>query len=256
MVTRHKDAEDIPVDASGAFPVPRDWWLEDAEDQHADHPRSFFIPCDERRRRLRAGELVRLGFVYGPHADRDHEGHHERMWVEVLEQHVDGHAHGQLRNRPPRLSALTIGDLVAFEPEHVLGIDYTDEELGYSQDQWPVVDRAILDDDRPPDVVVRAPGPYTADADEWWMLVRENAAGPTTENVNRLTDMFPGLEEPLRARDGLWALVNENSAAPSWRRISDEEAANSPDWRSLMSWLADTAAAMRSQSSESGGPGE
>ena len=67
MVTRHKDAEDIPEDALSAFAVPRDWWLEDAEAQHADHPRSFFIPSDARRRRLRAGELVRLGSVERPH---------------------------------------------------------------------------------------------------------------------------------------------------------------------------------------------
>lgn len=134
MVTAHKRPEELPDGAAGAFPDPSDWWLADAEERSAAHPRSYFIPPRERRYALKHGELVRLQFCYGPHADREREGHVERMWVEVVEQHAGGHVHGRLRNTPVRLAALGIGDLVAFEPRHVASIDYTDDELGYSQE--------------------------------------------------------------------------------------------------------------------------
>ncbi len=63
---------------------------------------------------------------------------------------------------PSRLTALEIGDRVAFSPEHVITIDFSDEELGYAQDQWPMVDAVVLSEDRAPDAVIRAPGPYVA----------------------------------------------------------------------------------------------
>ena len=245
MVIAHKLAEDVPGDARGAFPEPSDWWLADADELHAQHPRSYFIPPAARRRALRPGEVVRLEFTSGPHADREEEGHVERMWVEVLEQGAGGHAQGRLRNRPARLAALEIGDRVAFRPENVIAIDYTDDEVGYSQDQWPVVDKAILSDDRAPDIVVRAPGPYTADRDEWWLMVREDPAGPTTEGVGSLTDRFPGLEEPMRAGVGLWELAGGEGADARWRRVGDDEIASSDDRRRFLAWLEKTADRLR-----------
>src|SRR5687767_14734707 len=104
MVTRHREPEQIPPEAAGRDAEPADWWLEDAEALSAAHPRSFFIPRAERRRALRAGEDVRLGFVYGPHSDREGEGHVERMWVQVVDQRDDGSARGRLRNRPARFT--------------------------------------------------------------------------------------------------------------------------------------------------------
>ena len=248
MVTRHKEPEDVPSDAEPSFPEPSDWHLEDAESLNAEHPRSFFIPDRDRRLALRPGELVRLGFVYGPHADHEEEGHVERMWVEVLEQPDGGHAHGRLRNTPARFTALRIGDHVAFEPEHVLGIDYSDEELGYAQDQWPLVDRAVLDDDRPPDVVIRAEGPYVAGQDEWWLLLRTGAAGPATEGIGSLTDRFPGLEEPFRAGDGVWELAGGEAADARWRRVGEDELA-ADEWQRLFAWLAETAEHLRGDQS-------
>src|SRR5688572_15775748 len=103
MVTAHKQPEDLPAVLPREAAVPSDWWLQDAEALHAEHPRSFFIPPAERRRALAPGELVRLGFEYGPHADRRGEGHIERMWVQVLEQAGGERLHGRLRNNPARL---------------------------------------------------------------------------------------------------------------------------------------------------------
>ena len=126
------------------------------------------------------------------------------MWVEVLAQGGDGGALGRLRNRPLRLTELEIGDEVAFGAHEVLSIDYSDEELGYPQDQWPIVDRAVLDDDRAPDVVVRYESPRDEEPETWWMLVHKSGSGPADAGAGRLTDRFPGLAEPLRAGTGVW----------------------------------------------------
>jgi hypothetical protein len=249
MVTGHKQPEDLP-DAPARQPAPSDWWLQDGEALHAEHPRSFFIPPAERRRALRPGDLVRLGFAFGPHADRDGEGHVERMWVQVLECEDGRRARGRLRNSPVRLAELRLGDVVAFESQHVLSIDLTDEELGYEQNDWPVVDAAVIRDDRPPDIVVRAPGPYAADHETWWMVCREGTAGPTIASPRDLTDRFPELAEPLRARDGLWELAGGELARARWRRVTDDEIAGSEDWQEFLAWLERTAQAMRASTTD------
>lgn len=245
MVTGHRNPEDPPDLPARAAPDPSDWWLQDGEALHAAHPRSFFIPDADRRRALRPDDLVRLGFAYGPHADREGEGHIERMWVQVLDQDAAGRARGLLRNSPARLTALRIGDRVTFEPQHVLAIDYTDEELGYAQDEWPVVEEGVLREDRPPDIVVRAASPDVAGRDEWWMLCRHDTAGPTRRNVNDLTDRFPGLAEPLRAGSGLWTLAPGAPAEARWRRVSDGDVAASEEWQALLASIEDIAQAMR-----------
>jgi hypothetical protein len=188
MITAHAKAEDLPGEARGGFPRSPLWSLANADEMHARHPRSYFIPDMERRIALLVGECVRLEFHYGPDADREQHGHAERMWVEVVEQRADGHAHDRLRNRPARLVGIDIGDLVPVEPENVIAIGYTDEELGYAQDDWAVIDRAAIEPDRAPDIVARAAGPNSADQDAWWMILREQPAGPRIEGVNGLTD--------------------------------------------------------------------
>jgi hypothetical protein len=245
MVTGHRNPEDLPEEPARRAPDRSDWWLQDGEALHEAHPRSFFIPAADRRRALRPDDLVRLGFAYGPHADREGEGHIERMWVQVLGQDAAGRTRELLRNCPARLTELRIGDGVTFEPQHVLSIDYTDEELGYAQDEWPVVDEAVLRDDRPPDVVVRAASPDAAVRDEWWMLCRHDTAGPTRRSVNDLTDRFPGLAEPLRARSGLWTLAPGASPDARWCRVSDGDVATSEEWQTLLASIEDIAQAMR-----------
>jgi hypothetical protein len=165
------------------------------------------------------------------------------MWVEVLEQGPDSRAEGRLRNQPFRLAELAIGDHVAFGPEHVITIDYTDEELGYPQGQSPIVDPRIVGEDRAPYVAVHAAGPD--DVAEWWMLTRDQPDELATETANSLTDRFPGLAEPLRAGDGLWELAGGEGAEARWRRVPPEEIAASEDWRALFAWLEGTVELMR-----------
>ncbi|MGH2901768.1 MAG: hypothetical protein ACRDMZ_24045, partial [Solirubrobacteraceae bacterium] len=199
---------------------------------------------------LVTGELVRLGFAFGPHADSDGEGHIERMWVRVVEQAGDGSARAVLRNTPRRLTGPQLGDIVAFEALHVLSIEFSDDELGYAQDQWPIVDAAVPLEDRPPDIVVRAPGPDTTGEDEWWMVCRAGSAGPSRESAGSLTDRFPGLAEPLRAGQGLWELDGGARADARWRRVSEQEIAAGEDWQAFLTWLSDTAVAMREAARE------
>jgi len=225
MATAHIEPEDVPADARGATPEPHDWWLADGEALHAEHPRSFFIPDRERREALRPGELIKLEFQYGPHADSEDEGHVERMWVEVVDA-----SHGILRNGPFRLQGLELGDHVTFGVEHVISIDYSDEELGYAQDEEPIVDENVLREDRTPDVVARAPGPDGEPV--WWMLLREGSSRPVPERINLLTDRFPALGEPLRAGDGVWELDGETYA-----RVDE----TTGEWPGLLAFLADAA---------------
>ena len=245
MVTAHKQPEEIPADARRERPAPRDWWLSDARALHAEHPRSFFIPTAERSGALVPGELVKLGFAYGPHADREGEGHLERMWVEVLAQGDDGGALGRLRNRPLRLTELEIGDEVAFGAHEVLSIDYSDEELGYPQDQWPIVDRAVLDDDRAPDVVVRHESPRDDEPETWWMLVHQSNSGPADAGVGLLTARFPGLAEPLRAGTGVWEIAGGERESARWRRVGEDELSGG-EWPGLFRWLERTVGDLRS----------
>jgi len=140
---------------------------------------------------------------------------------------------------------IDIGDLVPLEPENVTAIEYTDEELGYAQDDWAVIDRAAIEQDRAPDIVARAAGPYSADQDAWWMILREQPAGPRIEGVNGLTDRFPGLAEPLRSGAGLWELTDGMRERARWRLLRDTEVETSEEWQRFLRWLANTAERMR-----------
>jgi hypothetical protein len=171
MITVHKKPEDLPGSAPGEFLRSPLWSLANADELHARHPRSYFIPDLERRKALLVGECVRLEFHYGPDADREQ--------------------------------------------------------------------------DRPPDIVVRAPGPYSADQDAWWIILRERPAGATIQGVNGLTDRFPGLAEPLRASAGLWELTGGGRERARWRLVSHTEVEASEQWPRFLRWLESTAERMR-----------
>jgi hypothetical protein len=239
MVTAHNRPEELPDAPAGDVVEPVGWWLQDGEALNASYPRSFFIPPRERREALREGECVRLGFEYGPHADREGEGHVERMWVEVA-----GPGRGRLRNTPFRLTALAIGDVVELAPEHVLAIDYTDEELGYPQEEVAVVDDTVIRADRAPEVVVRGPSPDVAGEQAWWLLTREGSE-PRPETLAAITDRFPGLGEPLQAGTGLWELAGGERETARWRRVSDAEVEADEGRRGLLEWLDEAARSMR-----------
>jgi len=126
----------------GARDQGDDWHLGDAEDQHAEHPRSFFIPSREERESLAVGAIARLQFVLrdpppgGPSA--------ERMWLEVLSAEGEGYV-GVLTNRPGAIRDLEVGAHVRFGPEHVIAVD--GERWRPFEGLRAFVIRALLDDD-------------------------------------------------------------------------------------------------------------
>jgi hypothetical protein len=95
------------------------WELESAEERHAEHPDSFWIPPLEWREALGAGDQAQLIFrLRTPAGDEQVE----RMWVTVSEV-GDGRLAGVLESEPMTEDAgLAHGDPVAFALEHVMAI--------------------------------------------------------------------------------------------------------------------------------------
>src|SRR5262245_3307375 len=93
--------------------------LMDGELQAAAHPDTFEMPSAKLRHALDVGDNVKLGFE--PHRQsRDVFG--ERMWVKITRVVASGYE-GELVNIPIcAWRGLEIGDLVRFEPKHVLDV--------------------------------------------------------------------------------------------------------------------------------------
>ena len=88
--------------------------LEDGEALNREHPDRFEIPARHERETLAPGDHAKVVFV--------HDGQGERMWVEVSSADpADDSYEGALANRPT-LVPIKLGDVVRFEPRHVIQI--------------------------------------------------------------------------------------------------------------------------------------
>jgi hypothetical protein len=101
-----------------------DWSLDNAETLHRQHPRSFFIPSEERRHDLRRDDEVRLVFLV--HREESDLPSGERMWLDDIRRQPDGRYVGTLKNSPVAIQDLAAGDEVAFGPEHVIAVEDPD----------------------------------------------------------------------------------------------------------------------------------
>jgi hypothetical protein len=165
------------------------WTLDNGEERHAEAPRSFFIPPAEHRRALAPGRLCKLIF-------RGDEAV-ERMWVEVVER-VDGRYRGELRNDPKELASIKFDDPVEFGPEHVIQIQYSEEELGYPFSDWAVVEARVVDEDLAPTIVEFHDG-------TWFVgLARAESTEPCSMLLGDLTDRWPELADVFRGSGGRW----------------------------------------------------
>jgi hypothetical protein len=90
--------------------------LDNAEKRAAEAPSTFEIPDRSEREHLQPGDLAKLIFAFP-------EGPAERMWVTVTAV-KDGGYLGKLRNKPLS-GGIRYGKKVAFGPEHVADISYT-----------------------------------------------------------------------------------------------------------------------------------
>ena len=100
--------------------LERDGWaLDDAEQRHADNPRTFHIPDRAERAGLQVGQMVQLLFLF---LNVDPDGSRvldcEKMWVTI--QGVSGGRYwGQLESLPRTSTVLAPLDRIDFGPEQV-----------------------------------------------------------------------------------------------------------------------------------------
>ena len=157
------------------------------------------------------------------------------MWVEVVDE-----GQARLRNRPLRLAALAIGDLVAFEPR--ARDRYRLQRRGARLRAGAVADRGQGGDRGGPGARHRGARGVRQTGGSCAATARSARRART---AGLLSDRFPGLEEPLRAGDGLWELAEGERADARWRRVGDDEIAASEEWPRLLAWLEKTAAVHR-----------
>ena len=139
-------SEPAPAPAPAPVPPPRPlepmYRLAEAEERHAAHPRSFFIPTPETRAGLQVGQRAALLFyALEPQRGRPEA---ERMWVEVTERGTVGYR-GRLLNRPAVIPGLSLHDELRFGPENVIRVE--DQRWAPYERQVAFVNARLLTND-------------------------------------------------------------------------------------------------------------
>lgn len=91
--------------------------LDNGEEMHADAPETFYIPTLEARKNLKLNDTVKLVF----RIEHDNGFDVERMWVDVKSVTLAGYI-GILDNDPNCTEELKSGEVIEFEPKHVIQI--------------------------------------------------------------------------------------------------------------------------------------
>ncbi|MYN19031.1 DUF2185 domain-containing protein [Rugamonas sp. FT107W] len=102
------------------------WWLEDADLIAAEQKYTFFKPPRETIAMVKAGEVVKLIFVFesgDPEAPRA-----ERMWVVVESIEADGRFIGRLNNQPSWIKDLKLADQVTFDASNIINTEHDDDD--------------------------------------------------------------------------------------------------------------------------------
>lgn len=195
-----------------------DWYLGNAEKEHAAHPRSFFVPSREERANRKPGDLVRLIFFMrkpppgGPRA--------ERMWVEVSARDGDSYV-GLLTNRPTAITDLSGGDEIAFRSVNIIAIQ--DPRWTPYENLLAFANRRLIDDDsleagyvvHDPSDTNLEPTSHGERASGWQLLVGdetdeevENPDSGLVPNLAWLMERYPAFAELVLsgAQDGEWEL--------------------------------------------------
>lgn len=104
---------------SETTPKKNGFFLVSGVDMHKKKPNTFIIPDRKLREGLEVGQLVKL--LFSP--EDTSSGLSERMWVQVTSVGKNSYE-GILRNTPVAgvRTLLHWGDLISFEPQHVLDI--------------------------------------------------------------------------------------------------------------------------------------
>ncbi len=175
--------------------------LEDVEQVHRSHKRTYSIPRSDERRGLRPGQLAKLVFLAPDDAEEGARA--ERMWVEVKAT-AAGDYIGVLSNRPRYLKYIQQGEHVVFRPEHVCAI-YVER----NNDNWInpelflVVSRKIIENEAWPQRAVRKE-PHD-DSFSGWLVMSSDQDSPDKIDADEylplsahdLMNKFPILDSVL-----------------------------------------------------------
>lgn len=203
--------------------------LEDVEQVHRTHKRTFSIPRSDERNSLRPGHLVKLVFL----ADDDSEegARAERMWVEV-QGSMAGEYIGVLTNRPRYLKYVKQGEHVVFRPQHVCAIYVERSDPSWiDPEKMLYVSKDILDDDAWPELIYREE-PDDADSSGWRVLSgAAQAKGARDLNAlvkvsaHDLMNRFPILDSVLGEPVGTsWSWDEDACEYTSARKCNNESA--------------------------------
>lgn len=176
----------------------RSWWLTDAVESQRRYPYTFYKPSAATIGKLGVGDQVKLIFEFD---NPDPDGlSAERMWVTI--KRIDGDRyHGELDNEPSQLTALRLGDPVAFEARHMIQTSLPETEsdtIGKYRSRCFVTAR-VLYDGRPAACIYREePGQeddsgwriMAGDEDQAYMDDEENIAYVSLGAVLNLDDAF------------------------------------------------------------------
>jgi hypothetical protein len=102
------------------------WRLEDAAERAAEHKYTFYKPSAEEIERIRAGENVKLIFLFD--SDDSAAPRAERMWVVVDSIDGAGNFTGRLDNTPRWIADLKPGDPIEFRDVHIINTEHDDPD--------------------------------------------------------------------------------------------------------------------------------
>ena len=185
--------------------------LEDIEETHKEHPRTFSIPRSDERFTLKAGQLVKLHF-HLLDAEQGAPGA-ERMWVEVLDGR-DGKYTGLLNNKPFYIADLEAESVLSFEAKHVAAVYFNKEDGGWiDESKTAKCHSDVIDNEAWPE--------YAEKKDEenevfsgWYVYSsRDTARGDLKEIIlGELLHAFPVLDSIVSEETGSsWQWSNEDS---------------------------------------------
>ncbi len=106
-------------------------------------PYTFYLPPVEEITALETGDLVKL--IFRSFA-RNKEFGAERMWVTITEIKPSG-LKGTLDNDPVDMPELQFGDIVSFQPYHIIDIDWNDPQKAdrFQKEEKQIWDRCMVD---------------------------------------------------------------------------------------------------------------
>jgi hypothetical protein len=149
------------------------WYLEDAEPVARDSKYTFYKPSLAVISGLAPGNICKLIFCFS--SDNPESPRAERMWV-VIDRIDNGKFQGHLDNQPQYIEDLSLGDVIYFEPRHIIDLDIPDEEpsLVEKYKDWCLVTKEIVNGIRTVGYLYREepmPGESRGSKDSGWRFL-------------------------------------------------------------------------------------